>query len=1642
MNKKQAITIGISALILIFLIQSASAAWVNTSLTKRAPILINNTGNATDLTDFQVFLNYSYDSDMQPNFNDSRIYNQTHFDLYGNESNSTISFWNESISEGNWSNIWGNYTYLAASSWTNDTYYLYYKNPTAFSISKFDETFTKNYTESGLVGLWHMDTGSGTTAVDSSGNNNNGTFKGIGEPAWIGSDGGYWDGRSDIKFSTGDSLQFDGTDDYIDVPITLSGTYSVVIWAKRYSTGNRYLFDFRTAGGTGYVYCGGTTVYASSGTTYVDVTQTTTIPYDDEWHFVVVRGMTISASKAIIGSRYTFDAVNILNGTADEARIYSRSPSEEEIKAYYERRKYASPEPNALLGAEESYGVGTTPSISNVTNGAIDATSHWVAWDVNQTCSNRWKYSIYSNMSSPSWSAWQNNTNAPNITVTTLTENTKYYYQAWSHNTTNTSLTDNSTTANFTTLAAGTTPLLSNPSPSTPVTTRFGASITFNATSNQSSNNSWMINDTIVEWDNGTTSPSYTNTTGKIGTWNVTLTAHNSINLSLTNYTSWIWTVAFTAPPTIVDGVYGILNASIPSNDTILDYKNESFLTIESTLDWDNINSTVWNNYKASISYCYDELLRSAIRIDCGGDYDSAYDDLVKSNITTYFPDLLVDPYLIDVQYIVINLTNVGESDADKVAFVNNIAFNISEQTSNKFKIVVLEDLAGLDEVYVSKTPVIYINIINTTSWIDDETSALRNNVTLSRVYSGNETFLSSVNDHRVNIISKMRSRRNTTQYAESYSVKLINNDVILYNNGSTSVNRTIANANAGYYWDLHNDTMVNLSQGGTLGFWISQYSYAYFVDETSLDKIMYISNETSQLWGATTTTDEEQAWHDGIYDDNSGFSAPNFDIRAKFYDPSYVKENTFMIHYEWINVSTVTNYTIFDYIIIADKNSNEIWNTINRNDSTYGYIAVSDYTNDDAWQTDKQAEIDDWIDTYNISIFMDGLDIPVDQTNMSTRIKVLIDHIRIVKDKKVIMNTYTLYEDYSTYGDAVMKESCFARWHGVGSEVNNPIYSWEDMNIEKERADFYTSHNISVLGMSFGNLTDYDKQAYCYAAFAVLYGFTGGNSFKYGQPNFQAQEEIRVYDLGTMLEPSYTETSSTDWNRLYQAGRVHINPVTHTYWIDDNKEINNISVSLYLYSPGVAGTGDTNAYVFANTNATIHAIPYNETGGWDYRTVYLNTSEFVTHGHYYVYAYTRPTTNGWSNIGYATSVEGPKTWYDNTVIDLPTNWTGQTWSTIADKNYMINFSLNYTTSKYLDDLINRINQSRSARVSGNTTITLNGTRDNAIPLWSSTLDLITVPTAKVYANDSAGDWIELNVSMVSNASSSLIAWNYTTVDGENWGAVKELLGANSYRYRFLVPHTSVLEILAEENVPPVLAAIGNKNVVVEDWLNFTVTATDANSDPITFSDSSLLFAINISTGNVNYSAMRGEGGNYSVDFGVSDGQSGTDNETIILIVISNIYPYVNEWILINNWATNQTFAQIDATLTHDTSYTYYNGTEWLSYVPGYGFNNDTVIPKNESSFIFFNASITITRVVSTNDISIIGSRWFYTFLPDYTSKNLTTISASMASDGGDIWVIYAWDNSTQSYTTTGTHTVNPNEGLVVYANNTFPWTN
>ena len=135
------------------------------------------------------------------------------------------------------------------------------------------------------------------------------------------------------------------------------------------------------------------------------------------------------------------------------------------------------------------------------------------------------------------------------------------------------------------------TPSLSGQTPSTPVYDTAGNARTFNATSNQSSNNQWLLNGSLLEWDNGTTAPSYTNNSAVTGTWNISLIAHNSANSSLNTTITWTWHV-LTAPSlsgqTPSTPVYDTAGNARTFNATSNQSSNNQWLINGSLLEWDN----------------------------------------------------------------------------------------------------------------------------------------------------------------------------------------------------------------------------------------------------------------------------------------------------------------------------------------------------------------------------------------------------------------------------------------------------------------------------------------------------------------------------------------------------------------------------------------------------------------------------------------------------------------------------------------------------------------------------------------------------------------------------------------------------------------------------------------------------------------------------------------------------------------------------------------------------------------------------------------------------------------------------------------------------------------------------------------------
>jgi hypothetical protein len=302
-------------------------------------------------------------------------------------------YWIQSWNAGQ-AKVWVKMPSLPASQ--NTIIYLYGGNSTVSNNSNYSNTFTKiSNSESGLVGLWHMDTGSGTTLTDSSGNGNNGSF--VGDVNWVGSDGGRWDGVSQ-QFSSGDHLNiagnYSGNWDYVNCgdinALDRPDYFTFEVWFNRTvdnaGTGNdtNHLIN-NVLVAQSSVATNDNLEIGTEGTNvelYVDTAGTTdSFTYNagilnNTWYHLVVTYDRYEASgnelklylDGVLKTQwntpqgYLRDSATSpltfgksrptktvpwgdLGGYMDEMAIYNRALSLEEIQAHYYRRKYANPQP-------------------------------------------------------------------------------------------------------------------------------------------------------------------------------------------------------------------------------------------------------------------------------------------------------------------------------------------------------------------------------------------------------------------------------------------------------------------------------------------------------------------------------------------------------------------------------------------------------------------------------------------------------------------------------------------------------------------------------------------------------------------------------------------------------------------------------------------------------------------------------------------------------------------------------------------------------------------------------------------------------------------------------------------------------------------------------------------------------------------------------------------------------------------------------------------------------------------------------------------------------------------------------------------------------------------------------------------------
>jgi len=238
--------------------------------------------------------------------------------------------------------------------------------------------------DTSLVGWWKLDDGSGTTAIDSSGNGNHGTL--INSPEWQTTGDNVKVGSSALEFD----FPTDGSttsSDYVDCgnkpDFNITDNITLALWVKSDGFRQRYQYFFsKDTGNGGYsvirnaetrncrvVFNGLSGQYFATGSTVID---------DDQWHHLAASydistgavafytdGL-LEVSEAASGSIPTNDLslhiggrdVRNCNAIIDDVRIYNRTLSEEEIQVVmagggvgFPLALLLSPEDGAMLEA-------------------------------------------------------------------------------------------------------------------------------------------------------------------------------------------------------------------------------------------------------------------------------------------------------------------------------------------------------------------------------------------------------------------------------------------------------------------------------------------------------------------------------------------------------------------------------------------------------------------------------------------------------------------------------------------------------------------------------------------------------------------------------------------------------------------------------------------------------------------------------------------------------------------------------------------------------------------------------------------------------------------------------------------------------------------------------------------------------------------------------------------------------------------------------------------------------------------------------------------------------------------------------------------------------------------------------------------
>jgi hypothetical protein len=892
----------------------------------------------------------------------------------------------------------------------------------------------------------------------------------------------------------------------------------------------------------------------------------------------------------------------------------------------------------------------------------------------------------------------------------------------------------------------------------------------------------------------------------KAGNWTIRVYSNDSV--SNWNSSSVQINVTTQAQSTI-DGWYGYGDGKIPSSAEITGYAAYSYDIVEvednaSSMDssWESIidavNDSYNSNMKAGINYRLD--------LDIGS---STVIDQIKANISANFTDLTVAPYSSTVIYISLEIIDPDSYSTDqKNIALNDLAESITAATDNLFVVYSKNyDNTSLDSGYIQYTEMVYITASDSSEYINQEAVWLRNSTSLNRIYYSLPTAVkTTAKTVQETILTQMRSTvDNTPAGSNTLVAELDNGDIVILNNESSiqdmSIDITVLSGNDGKdAWEATSNFLIEANSDLQFSINVSATTavMVYFED---IDHIQMDSLTNANVYKGSTSSTGNFTWGDGGMDGNWGLYGAN-DILTEVFDPHYTR-NTFMTYYGWLNASYVNTeeFDLYDVIIIADKNNGEIDALNHSATEFYGYISVADYANNQAWTDSKIAEADGWLAiNSSIHLFIDGLDSGVGGTNFSSRMKDLVDYVQIDKGRKAILNTYTAYDEFATWGDGgIMKESCVNRWNGNDASAPDN-YTREDWSLEMERATWFQNHNVPVYCQAFSNRSLDDSSQVIlnvselediYYASKVL----GYDYFYLSQPDFNYAHTEFVYDVGNDLSSSWSTDDDEIYYRTYSNGIVYYNTSSEDGWFVDGRVVNKVEVCFNLYDAhanGVTFHFNINSDGGAGESGNYTISDGWGVGTWAWKCVEIN--ETTDGGRYLIegWVMSRSTTAGQGlNLATATVTgEGRHSWWDTSATD--------NWNVYGDGiNWMVNISVN-ETKKISIDSTNQITQTETDVINGKN-VTLISSKAFGVEVWSYPTTVSALQEVRYWNGSNS---FNLSYSLRTDCDSNNPTFISTVADEETHKVCVESSGAD-FIVRVAPPNMSTRTYMLYDDVAP-----------------------------------------------------------------------------------------------------------------------------------------------------------------------------------------------------------------------------------------------